>query len=161
VSGSAIFEPPRERYGILEIVLGLLLGTLSVVVIMQVVLRYLTEQPLAWTEEGARVLFVWSCMLGAAVTCKRSAQFGVDYFTRTVKGRTGKSLRVSLKAIELLYYLTLTWSGILVTKIAVYQRLPILKFSMSYAYAALPIATTLMCVFTIRQIWRELHKEVT
>jgi len=159
VSEPAELKPSRDRYGVLEIVLGIFLGTLSVVVIMQVALRYLTDQPLAWTEEGARLLFIWSCMLGAAVACKRSAQFGVDYFTRTIRGRAGKCLRVGLKAIELAYYLVLTWSGVLITQIAVYQHLPILKFSMSYAYVALPIATGLMCVFTAQQAWREFRRE--
>jgi TRAP-type C4-dicarboxylate transport system permease small subunit len=156
-------EPVAGRtgsgYGVLEVVLGFLLGALSIVVIMQVGLRYLTDQPLAWTEEAARLLFIWSCMLGAAVACKRSSQFGVDYFTRTLRGRKGKVFRVFLKSVELAYYVLLTWAGVLITLVAVNQRLPILQFSMSYAYVALPIATALMCVFTFRQTWREIVRK--
>jgi TRAP-type C4-dicarboxylate transport system permease small subunit len=147
------------RYGVLEAMLGVLLGLLSIVVIAQVVLRYLIDQPLAWTEEAARFLFIWSCMLGAAVACKRASQFGVDYFIRTMKGRTGRWFRLVLKLVELGYYIMLTWAGVLVTLVAVDQRLPITRFSMSYAYVSLPIATGLMCLFTLRQTWRELTRE--
>jgi TRAP-type C4-dicarboxylate transport system permease small subunit len=152
---------PRRaaRYGVLEAMLGLLLALLSTVVIAQVALRYLLDQPLAWTEEAARFLFIWSCMLGAAVACKRGQQFGVDYFTRTVQGKAGRWLRLVLKLIELAYYVVLTWAGIVVTLVAVDQRLPLSRFSMSYAYAALPIATGLMCLFALGQAWRELNSK--
>lgn len=147
------------RYGLLEAALGVLLALLSTVVIAQVALRYLLEQPLAWTEEAARFLFIWSCMMGAAVACKRASQFGVDYFTRTMKGKAGRLFRFALKLVELAYYMVLTWAGVLVTLVAVDQRLPLSRLSMSYSYVALPIATGLMCLFTLQQTWRELtHK---
>ena len=147
------------RYGVLEAALGVLLALLSTVVIAQVALRYLLEQPLAWTEEAARFLFIWSCMLGAAAACKRASQFGVDYFTRTMKGGAGRLFRLALKLIELVYYFVLTWAGVLVTLVAVDQHLPISRFSMSYAYVALPIATGLMSLFTLQQTWRELTRK--
>jgi TRAP-type transport system small permease protein len=149
------------RYGVLEGLLGLSLALLSVVVVVQVGLRYLVDQPLAWTEEAARFLFIWACMLGAAVACKRGTQFGVDYFIRKSTGRAGRLYRLVLKLIELSYYGVLTWAGVLITLVAVDQRLPISRVSMSYAYIALPLATGLMCLFTLGRTWRELSHKAT
>ena len=41
------------------------------IVMTQVVARYLYDAPPAWTEEGARYMMVWSGLLGAAVAFKR------------------------------------------------------------------------------------------
>ncbi|MEZ5651074.1 MAG: TRAP transporter small permease subunit [Burkholderiaceae bacterium] len=42
-----------------------------VIVMLQVVARYIFDAPPAWTEEGARYMMVWSGLLGAAVAFKR------------------------------------------------------------------------------------------
>ncbi len=42
-----------------------------VIVMLQVVARYLFDAPPAWTEEGARYMMVWSGLLGAAIAFKR------------------------------------------------------------------------------------------
>ena len=53
-----------RRLGLLEWAVSGLMLALVVVVFSQVALRYLTYQPLAWTEEVARYAFIWLSLLG-------------------------------------------------------------------------------------------------
>ena len=72
-------ECRMKRYGPLEIILGLLVAALVANVFAQVVVRYVTYQPLAGTEEIARLLFIWICLLGAAIGAKRGTHFAVNF----------------------------------------------------------------------------------
>ena len=45
---------------------------------LQVFFRYVLEEPLPWSEELARYLFVWAALLAAAVTVGRNDKFTIS-----------------------------------------------------------------------------------
>ena len=55
---------------------------MTVVVFLQVVYRYVLTQPLHWSEELARYLFVWLSILGATLGLQKRGHFGLDFFYR-------------------------------------------------------------------------------
>jgi tripartite ATP-independent transporter DctM subunit len=55
-----------------------LLAGMVVVAFVQVVLRYVFEEPLSWNEEVARWCFVWMTFLGTALGVKRHAHVSID-----------------------------------------------------------------------------------
>jgi TRAP-type C4-dicarboxylate transport system permease small subunit len=142
-----------RRLDWLEIAIGLLLVGLVVVVFAQVALRYLTYQPLAWTEEVARYLFIWLSLLGAAAGGRRGAHFAVDLVARRLAGRPGRGLRAGIRALEAALYGTLTVAGVQITRVAHLQQSASIDVPMSVPYAAIPIAAALLCAASLRQAW--------
>ena len=57
---------------------GSLVLTVFVVVLFQVVMRYLFERPNPWTEELSRFGFIWLSMLGAALAVELRTHFVFD-----------------------------------------------------------------------------------
>ncbi len=59
-------------------------GLMVILTFLQVVFRYLIEQPLAWSEEGAKYLFIWATYMGASVAYYEGKHINVtlafDYF---------------------------------------------------------------------------------
>src|SRR4051794_41641624 len=55
---------------------------LTAVTFAQVVTRYLLGDPLIWSEEAARYLFVWVSMIGAALALREGGHFGLDLLIR-------------------------------------------------------------------------------
>lgn len=51
-----------------------------VVITAGVIMRYVLNSPLAWTEELAQMLFVWISFLGAALATARKKHIVVDMF---------------------------------------------------------------------------------
>src|SRR5436190_15558457 len=119
-----------RRYGPLEILLGCLMSALAMVVFVQVVIRYVTYQPLAWTEEIARLLFIWACMIGAAEGCRRGVHFSVNLLATGVRVRWARWLRLSLRVLETAFYALLTWAGFLVARVANNQHSVSLEYPM-------------------------------
>ena len=56
----------------------LLMGALSLTVFLQVWTRYISQNPLYWTDELARYLFIWITMLGGAIGLKRRVHLSID-----------------------------------------------------------------------------------
>ena len=56
--------------------------SLTAVTFAQVVTRYVLNDPLIWSEELARYLFVWVSMIGAALAVRNGGHFGLDLLLR-------------------------------------------------------------------------------
>jgi TRAP-type C4-dicarboxylate transport system permease small subunit len=144
----------RVAGGPIEVLLAVCMAGLVVVTVAQVLLRYLTDQPLAWTEEFARFLFVWACFLGAAVGSRRGAHFAVGILVDSLRGRVQQAARLAIQLLEAAFYVGLAWSGWVVTRVAAFQHSSVLEVPMSIPYAALPVCSMLMCVFTLFRAYR-------
>src|SRR3990170_7727102 len=82
-----------ERLAQLEAtVLILLVVAMTVVVFLQIFYRYVLAQPLYWSEELARYLFVWLSILGATLGLQRSGHFGLDIFYQMLPDRGRRAL---------------------------------------------------------------------
>ena len=70
-----------------------LASIMTVVVFLQVVFRYVLTQPLHWSEEVARYLFVWLSILGATLGLQKRGHFGLDVFYRMLPDRARRVMR--------------------------------------------------------------------
>ena len=57
---------------------GALLVTFTLLTLVQVVMRYVFEMPLSWSEQLARYLFIWMLMLYMPVLMRRGNNLGFD-----------------------------------------------------------------------------------
>ena len=69
-----------DRY--MSILLGAILALISILIFLNVGLRYLFNSGLVWAEECTRFLFVWAVFLGAVLALKDNNHLG---FTSVVK----------------------------------------------------------------------------
>jgi TRAP-type C4-dicarboxylate transport system permease small subunit len=56
----------------------LLFALLFLVFVVQVVARFVLNQPLPWTDEAAVVLYLWAVLWGAAVVCREREHVAFD-----------------------------------------------------------------------------------
>ncbi|MBM7573588.1 TRAP transporter small permease [Aquibacillus albus] len=78
--------------GTLNAIVTLILGSLVFLVFLNVVLRYLFDSGLTWSEELARYMFVWVVFLGAVVAMKDKSHIGVDLLLGAVPLKVQKVL---------------------------------------------------------------------
>src|SRR4051794_35043108 len=63
-------------------------------VIAQVFFRYFLGNPLTWSDELARYLFVWCALLGWIVAARRRSHLGVDIFVTRVPPKIAAVIRL-------------------------------------------------------------------
>ena len=132
---------------------------MTVVVLLQVIYRYLLMQPLYWSEELARYLFVWISMLGAALSVHRRVHFGMDFFFRLLPPRYMRSFAFLILLLMGLVVMVLLVQGIVLVQKTADQQSPAMEISMGWAYASLPMGAALMAIHLLVMIIKEARGE--
>ncbi len=127
-------------------VLITLVAVMTVVVFLQVVYRYVLTQPLHWSEELARYLFVWLSILGATLGLQKRGHFGLDFFYRMFPDKRRRFLQFLIYLLMGGVILVILVQGIKLVQITVLQESPAMGISMGWAYACLPVAAALMAI---------------
>ena len=63
-----------------EVVGSAALAAMTLLVVIEVVFRYILNDPLFWSLELAGVLGIWTAFLGASVAIRHRAHLGIDFF---------------------------------------------------------------------------------
>jgi TRAP-type C4-dicarboxylate transport system permease small subunit len=127
------------------VVIGMM-GVMSVVILVQVFLRYVVKASLPWSEELARYLMVWIGMMGASLALQEGRHIEVTLLL----DRVPRSVRKILTGIALLAVLTflglILQQGLLLTTNIWLQRSPAMDLPMVIPYAAVPLGAVLMMI---------------
>lgn len=140
-------------------VLITLVAVMTGVVFLQVIYRYFLTQPLHWSEEMARYLFVWISLLGAALSVQRRGHFGMDFFFRMLPQKARRFLTFLVYLLVGIVMLVLLVYGIVLVQKTVAQQSPAMEISMGWAYACLPVGAALMSIHLLAILVQETVKE--
>ena len=136
-------------------VLITLVVVMTVVVLLQVIYRYLLTQPLYWSEELARYLFVWISLFGAALSVQRRGHFGMDFFFRMLPDKGRRFLIFVIFLLMGVVIFVLVIQGIVLVQKTAAQQSPAMEISMGWAYASLPVGALLMAVHLLVMVLKE------
>jgi hypothetical protein len=64
------------------------MAIMTVIVFIQVVMRYVFSNSLSWSEELARFIFLWLSWIGASYAVKERSHFRVEMFANMIKGKS-------------------------------------------------------------------------
>lgn len=140
-------------------VLVSLVVLMTLVVLLQVIYRYLLMQPLHWSEELARYLFVWISILGAALSLRRRGHFGTDFLFKMLPARWRRRVAFLIFMLMGVVVMVLLTQGIVLVQKTADQESPAMEISMGWAYASLPAGAALMAVHLLVMILKEARGE--
>jgi TRAP-type C4-dicarboxylate transport system permease small subunit len=142
----------------LILVLGaVLLAVLVATTLLQVLSRYVLRQPVDWTEEAARYIFVWVAMLGAGIAAKDRAHFFVDLLLERMPPKLGKYVTVFTGVVSSAFLLVVSWAALELALSNGVQDSPVLTIPMSIPYFAVPVGLGLMALFTVSDTVRTMR----
>jgi TRAP-type C4-dicarboxylate transport system permease small subunit len=139
----------------IKFVIVIMTIVMSLVVFMQVVLRYLVDQPFSWTEELARVTFLIWVLLGATLAYRENMHLGLD----VVESRLPQSVRVFMivlrRLLVIAFALVMLKQGITLTS-TLTAKTPILTLPLSVIYLILPIVMGLILLVAFVQLVQDI-----
>ena len=121
----------------------LLVTLLTAVTFAQVATRYVLNNPLIWSEEAARYLFVWVSMIGSALAIREGGHFGLDLLIRPMP-KLKPVLGPLVTLVMAGFLVILLKTGIDETRLAAMQFAMTFQMRMQWAYLALPVGAGLM-----------------
>lgn len=146
----AVFRYCERRLVAVErMAIFILLCLLIVILFIQVVFRFVLNQPLDFTEEASRLLFAWLVYIGAAHALYTSQHFVVDFVYNLVPPRPAAVIGYLIDAVAIGFIAYLAWHGFRGALGGTGQILPVLQISAAAQSLALPVGLSLMAVHAL------------
>ncbi len=148
------FTPLRLLDLVSDIALGVTVVVTSSAILMNVVLRFVFNDPIGWVDEFATLLFIWMTIIGTAVVLRDDSHMAVLVFV-DLAPRPIQILLFALKnGLVLMSLGVLSYFGLeLFTRMS-FVEFPAMGISRGFLYAVLPVLAPLMIVNVLRSIVR-------
>ena len=137
------------------VVLAGLVLAMTAATLAQVVARYAFNDPLIWSEEAARYLFVWVSLIGAALAMREGTHYVLDALLARLPRAGRLAARVAAFAVSAGFLAILLRTGISETAQASLQDSATLPIGMALPYAAIPVGAALMLFHLLAGLFRE------
>lgn len=132
---------------------------------MQVVFRYAIEQPLSWSEEGAKYLFMWATYTGASIAFYEGKHINVTLaFAYFKSERLKAGILLLADALTMWFLLVFVYQGFIVSQrvFALGQFSPSLPWlPIGLTYLAIPVGCFFMFFNVLAYAIRHFHTMAT
>jgi len=137
---------------VVQVTLVGMVAIMTIIIIVQVFMRYLFLYSLSWSEEVARYLMIWVAFLGASLALKYGFHIGIEFVIARIpeKARTHINLLAKLSILVFLIFFTI--GGFQVSWAVRDQDSPALLFSMGYAYLSAPVGGVFMIIHLLNSL---------
>jgi len=138
---------------IINTLLGIALGVMSLVVFLQVLVRFVFTSfdfylSVPWTEELARFILIWLMFIGGAVATRNAGLIAVDAFIHATPTIVGKTLKTVAHLLSLVVYFYILVIGLKWAKYGLTETSPVLGVSMIFINLSMAVGATLMVLNT-------------
>lgn len=134
-----------SKFGTLEKFGAVLLFIMLVLVAVQVITRYIFNNPLSWTEEIARFVLVWLTFIGAVIALKQNQHVKFEYLLGKLPPVIKTVVEVLGDIITGIFLLMIIFYGIkLVVEAHEIPSVTLEFVRWSYVYASVPVGLGMM-----------------
>ncbi|NOL52573.1 TRAP transporter small permease [Pelistega suis] len=140
-----------------EILLAVLLSGMTLLIGIQVFMRYFLNDSLTWSEELARYFFIWATYIGVAAGFKHSVHIRVDFLITKLSQNYQRYVNILVYLIVIVFaYIVIVEGYTLVERILKFnQRSSSLGISMAYVYMAPLVGFGLSVIRLLQAIYGE------
>jgi len=134
----------------LEYAVTALMGTITLLVIVEIALRNLAGTSLIITNELSRYLMVWTAMLTATLLVYEDGHLRLTFLTDALPPLAARAVYLVSELVVLCFLALLVVASLMMMPSVREQNTVTLGVSMAWFYAALPIGGALMFFLTLR-----------
>lgn len=127
-----------------EATIIVLVGAMTLACLVQVVWRYALGDPLIWSEEAARYLFIWLSYLAAWLAWKRRDHIALDAVTYLNSPNLTRLSGQLVEVVVLLFCLYTFYTNLSLLALTAHQPSAILEIPMAWIYAGYSVMAALI-----------------
>jgi TRAP-type C4-dicarboxylate transport system permease small subunit len=143
---NVLAETSRWIENVLLFTCSALLVLLTLSVFLEVVIRYVLNAPLSWTEEIARFALVWFAMLASVVAARRGVHFAFRWGMKPFPESVRWPVRQAVNVLVIIFLAFLVVQGIGTLDVVSNQTAMATEIDMRIPYAAIPVGMGLVMV---------------
>ncbi len=141
-----------------EGVIFVALSAMSIIIFLQVIMRYGFQSSLSWSEEIARYLFIWLIYIGISYGAKKDAHVAVTVLDFVLSKQAQKYLQILTTIIFFGFSCMTVYYGRAVCALIMRlgQKAAATDIDMWIVYAAVPTGFALTCIRLIQKLIRQI-----
>ena len=135
--------------------LGLtLIGAMTLVILYQVFMRYVLNDPPTWSEEIARFMMVWMTFLVAPIAYRHGMNVAIETLSSRIGGRIQWALQLVLNALILYFMVRYAGEGIGLAERGLKSKAFTIDVKLFWFYLIVPAGFCLLAVVSVENILR-------
>jgi TRAP-type C4-dicarboxylate transport system permease small subunit len=153
---------PKYRFqegltAVLEFLALVCMAVMTVLIVAQVILRYVFNDPLTWSEELARIVFIYMTFIGIGAAYGRRRHMFVDAIVILLPMKIQKAIQSLVVGVGSVFFLVVMVVTIrmIVDLFRSELNTPALEFPMGLVYLIIPLGFSAL----ITQMWINLLQE--
>ncbi|SKC89355.1 TRAP transporter small permease [Maledivibacter halophilus] len=131
-----------------EILASSLLILTSLLVFVQVVLRYQFNYSISWSEELSRIMIAWFIFLGSSMAVKDNAHVNMDALFILTSGKFKQILSILIDFINIIFCILIVIAGVemIQSAIDIGSKATSINIPLYVPYASVPVGVFLMMI---------------
>lgn len=129
-----------------------MLGMIAAVTI-QVTARFLLPSAPNWTEEAARIFFIYLVAFGVAIGLRDNAFVRLEILRNYLSERAQRRLQMIIFCGIFLFSLVMIYYSFLFLQLGFNEQSPALEISMAVVFASLPLMMISIALLSLEQIF--------
>ncbi len=134
------------------------LSVMTIVIIYQVVLRYIFSASNAWSEELTRYLMIFAVMLGSAIALRKNSHLQIDILINLFKPRARTIITIVSTLVGIVFLGYLFKYSLDLMKLGMRNVSAGLGFVMAIPYACLPLGAALMVLTSLEVVFKGIEE---
>jgi TRAP-type C4-dicarboxylate transport system permease small subunit len=131
------------------------LFVMFIVIIANVVGRYIFYKPIAWSDELSNYLFIWMCFAASAYVMSLDGHVRVMAIVSCMPKAVRRVIPLVMNVIMFItFFVYITPATSILGKLT---RSNMLRVPLKYVYFIIPFFSTLMCIHIVVNIFRDIH----
>jgi len=141
-----------NKWKISEVILSLFFFIMLIFTFLGVIMRYVFNKPLLFSEELARIILILIVLIGATINSRDKNQLRVTFFTKFLSKKVNKELNLIINIIIVLSLSALTYYGVLLAFIAERQYTNVMKIPWPVVYLIVPFSSIIILLYHLKDI---------
>ncbi|MEW6276233.1 MAG: TRAP transporter small permease [Bacillota bacterium] len=141
-------------YQLAYIIAGVAIGCASIIVIVQVFVRYFLGFSFSWGDELTRYFMIWGTFVGASCAFRKAMLAGITIGINKLPPEVRSVVGIITNLIGLVFLLIVIYFAMkqIFSPFVLMQKSPAMRLPMYIPYFSIPFGFTLMVFFVLEQI---------
>ena len=122
---------------------------LTIIVFIDVILRYIFKQGFSWTQEVATLMLVWFSLIGMAIGVLEKIHIGIEMFTARLPKKAISVLESVNHILIAVFGGAMIYYGLTIMNMTKLSTMPATKMPSAVLYIILPLSGVLVVVNAI------------
>ena len=139
-----------KRYVDLFVKSGVIISLTGMIlsVVIQVFSRFFLESAPHWTEEAARIFFIFSVAFGSGLAIRDHGYVQLDYFLDKFHAKTKYRIQMIIHVVIILFGILISFYSIKFIRIGSSETSPSLHINMAYVFSSILILGILIVYYS-------------